>query len=73
MKERFNPFRGELAIQPYEMRKYFEEYKFKTRIISRTIIDNDPNRSTDIIIFDLQNSGITFQPDNRLTVMPFNA
>src|SRR6266536_1447201 len=70
MKERLDPFRAELSIQPHEMRGCFEECRFKARILSRTTIDNDPDRSTGMVTFDLQHSGITFQPGDRLAVMP---
>lgn len=72
MKERLEPFRDTLVKEPHEMRGSFEECRFKARIINRTHIDQDPNRTTGMITFDFQNSGITFQPGDRLAVMPLN-
>ncbi|PGH21294.1 hypothetical protein AJ80_03344 [Polytolypa hystricis UAMH7299] len=73
MKERLEPFRNSLVKEPHEMRGTFEECRFKSRIINRTPIDQDPCRTTGMITFDLQNSGITFQPGDRLAVMPLNS
>ena len=73
MKERLEPFRDTLVKKPHEMRGSFEECRFKARIINRTPIDQDPNRTTGMVTFDLQNSGITFQPGDRLAVMPLNS
>ncbi|KAF2837286.1 hypothetical protein M501DRAFT_1018193 [Patellaria atrata CBS 101060] len=72
MKERLDPYRGAVAVQPHEMRGSFEECRFKARILERQNIDNDSARSTGMVTFDLQGSGITFQPGDRLAVMPFN-
>lgn len=73
MKERLEPFRNTLVKKPHEMRGTFEECRFKARIINRTHIDQDPDRTTGMVTFDLQNSGITFQPGDRLAVMPLNS
>lgn len=72
MKERLDPYRGAVEVQPHEMRGSFEECRFQARISSRHIIDNDPARSTGMVTFDLSGTGITFQPGDRLAVMPFN-
>jgi len=72
MRERLDPYRGEVKVQPHEMRGSFEECRFQARILDRQIIDNDPSRSTGMVTFDLHNTGITFQPGDRLAVMPIN-
>ncbi|CAO2656703.1 Nn.00g055060.m01.CDS01 [Neocucurbitaria sp. VM-36] len=72
MKERLDPYRGEVKVQPHQMRGSFEECRFQARILDRRIIDNDPTRSTGMVSFDVQSTGITFQPGDRLAVMPIN-
>ena len=72
MKERLYPFRDSLSLEPHEMRGSFNECRFKSRILGRSSIDNDPKRSTGMVTFDLQDTGITFQPGDRLAVMPLN-
>ncbi|KAK4466781.1 sulfite reductase [NADPH] flavoprotein alpha-component [Cladorrhinum samala] len=73
MKERLEPFRGDLAVEPHEMRGTFEECRYRSRILSRSFVDNDPNRSIAMVTLDLKNTGITFQPGDRLAVMPLNS
>ncbi|PSN69753.1 hypothetical protein BS50DRAFT_618748 [Corynespora cassiicola Philippines] len=73
MKERLDPYRGEVKVQPHQMRGSFEECRFQARILARHTIDHDPNRSTGMVTFDLHNTGITFQPGDRLAVMPVNS
>jgi len=73
MRERLDPYHGQLSIQPHEMRGSFEECRFKAQIVDRQIIDHDPARSTAMVTIDLQNTGITFQPGDRLAVMPVNS
>ncbi|KAF2703230.1 hypothetical protein K504DRAFT_508145 [Pleomassaria siparia CBS 279.74] len=72
MRERLDPYRGEVKVQPHQMRGSFEECRFQARILDRQIIDADQNRSTGMITFDLHNTGITFQSGDRLAVMPIN-
>ncbi|KAF2008150.1 sulfite reductase flavo protein alpha-component [Amniculicola lignicola CBS 123094] len=72
MKERLDPYRGEVKVQPHQMRGSFEECRFTARILDRQQIDGDANRATGMVTFDIQNSGITFQPGDRLAVMPIN-
>lgn len=72
MKERLDPYRGEVRVQPHEMRGSFEECRFQARILDRQVIDSDAGRSTGMVTFDLHNTGITFQPGDRLAVMPIN-
>lgn len=62
MKERLDPYRGEVKVQPHEMRGSFEECRFQARILDRQHIDGDPLRTTGMVTFDLHNTGITFQP-----------
>ncbi|KAF2831689.1 hypothetical protein CC86DRAFT_275958, partial [Ophiobolus disseminans] len=73
MKERLSPYRGEVKVEPQQMRGSFEECRFQARILDRQIIDSDSSRSTGMVTFDLSNTGITFQPGDRLAVMPVNA
>ena len=72
MKERLHPFRESLSLEPHQMRGTFNECRFKSRLLSRSSIDHDPNRSTAMVTFDLQDTGITFQPGDRLAIMPLN-
>ncbi|KAF2021694.1 sulfite reductase flavo protein alpha-component [Aaosphaeria arxii CBS 175.79] len=72
MKERLDPYRGEVKVQPHEMRGSFEECRFQAKILDRQNVDADPQRSTGMVTFDLHNTGITFQPGDRLAVMPIN-
>ena len=72
MRERLDPYRGEVKVQPHQMRGSFEECRFQARILDRQFIDSDPNRSTGMVTFDLHGTGITFQPGDRLAVMPIN-
>lgn len=73
MKERLDPYRGSIDLQPHQLRGTFQECRFKARILSRKTIDSDPSRSTGMVTFDLQDTGITFQPGDRLAVMPLNS
>jgi sulfite reductase alpha subunit-like flavoprotein len=73
MKERLGPYRGEVKVEPQQMRGSFEECRFQAKIVERQAIDHDPSRSTGMVTFDLTNTGITFQPGDRLAVMPINA
>ncbi|KAK4211511.1 alpha subunit of putative sulfite reductase [Rhypophila decipiens] len=72
MKERILPYR-DLAVEPHEMRGTFEECRYKARLANRSFVDADPNRSIAMVTLDIQNTGITFQPGDRLAVMPFNS
>jgi sulfite reductase alpha subunit-like flavoprotein/cytochrome b involved in lipid metabolism len=73
MKERLEPFRGNFDTQPHEMRGTFEECRYRCRILSRNFVDADPNRSIAQVTLDIENSGITFAPGDRLAVMPMNS
>ncbi|KAL6711467.1 hypothetical protein ACN47E_004401 [Coniothyrium glycines] len=73
MKERLEPFRGNRNIEPHEMRGTFEECRYRARILSRNFVDNDPKRSIAMVTLDIQDTGITFQPGDRLAVMPMNS
>ncbi|KAK4150833.1 sulfite reductase [NADPH] flavoprotein alpha-component [Chaetomidium leptoderma] len=73
MKERLEPFRGDIDIEPHEMRGTFEECRYKSRVLSRSFVDADPNRSIAMVTLDLQDTGITFQPGDRLALMPLNS
>ncbi|KAL2116173.1 hypothetical protein VTJ04DRAFT_10428 [Mycothermus thermophilus] len=73
MKERLEPFRGAIDIEPNEMRGTFEECRYRSRVLSRSFVDSDPNRSIAMVTMDLHNTGITFQPGDRLAIMPLNS
>lgn len=73
MKERLEPFRGTNLVEPHEMRGTFEECRYKSRILSRAFVDSDPKRSLSMVTLDLHNTGVTFQPGDRLAVMPLNS
>lgn len=73
MRERMEPYRGRVTLQPHELRGTFEECRHKARILSRSSIDTDPNRSTAMVTFGIEDTGITYQPGDRLAVMPLNS
>ncbi|KAI8943332.1 hypothetical protein NX059_001349 [Plenodomus lindquistii] len=73
MKERLEPFRGARDLEPHQMRGTFEECRYRGRILSRNFVDTDPKRSIAMVTLDIQDTGITFQPGDRLAVMPMNS
>lgn len=73
MKERLEPFRGKMLGEPHEMRGTFEECRFRSRVLSRNFVDNDPKRSIARVTLDLRDTGVTFQPGDRLAIMPLNS
>jgi sulfite reductase alpha subunit-like flavoprotein/predicted heme/steroid binding protein len=73
MKERLEPYRGNIDIEPHEMRGTFEECRYKSRILRRSFVDTDPNRSIAMVTLDLQDTGITFTAGDRLALMPLNS
>jgi sulfite reductase alpha subunit-like flavoprotein/predicted heme/steroid binding protein len=73
MKERLEPYRGEIQVEPHEMRGTFEECRYKSRIVHRSFVDSDHQRSIALVTLDLHDTGITFQPGDRLAVMPLNS
>ena len=73
MKERLEPYRGNIDVEPHEMRGTFAECRYKCHVMSRSFIDMDPNRSIARVTLDIRNTGITFQPGDRLAVMPLNS
>lgn len=73
MKERLEPFRGTLHVEPHQMRGTFAECRFKSHILSTSFVDNDPDRAIANVTLDIQNTGITFQPGDRLALMPLNS
>lgn len=73
MKERLEPFRGQRDIEPHEMRGTFEECRYRGRILSRNFVDSDSKRSIAMVTLDIQDTGITFQPGDRLAIMPMNS
>ncbi len=75
MKERLEPHRGNMndMVEPHEMRGSFQECRYKSRVLNRSFVDSDPNRSVAMVTLDLHDTGITFQPGDRLAVMPLNS
>lgn len=73
MKERLEPYRTDTSVEPHAMRGTFEECRYKTRILERSFVDGDAKRSMARVTLDLVNTGITFQPGDRLAVMPLNS
>ena len=73
MKERLEPFRGDISVEPHQMRGTFEECRYRSRVLSRSFVDSDPSRSIALVTLDIHNTGITFQPGDRLAVMPLNS
>ncbi|KAH9213060.1 hypothetical protein DL95DRAFT_367474 [Leptodontidium sp. 2 PMI_412] len=72
MKERLEPFRGHLKVEPHQMRGTFAECRYKSRVLSRSFVDSDPDRSIARVMLDIQETGMTFQPGDRLAVMTLN-
>ncbi|GKT49098.1 nitric oxide synthase, brain [Colletotrichum spaethianum] len=72
MKERLEPYRGALPVEPHQMRGTFEECRYVTRVLSRSFVDSDPTRSIAMVTLDIRETGITFAPGDRLAVMPLN-
>ncbi|KAL3420190.1 sulfite reductase flavoprotein alpha-component [Phlyctema vagabunda] len=73
MKERLEPYRGSLHVEPHQMRGTFAECRYKSRVLSRSFVDGDVDRSIAKVMLDIQDTGITFQPGDRLAVMPLNS
>ncbi|KAI2470247.1 hypothetical protein F4781DRAFT_180953 [Annulohypoxylon bovei var. microspora] len=73
MKERLEPYRGNLPVEPHQMRGTFEECRYITRVLNRSNVDSDPTRSIGLVTLDIQDTGITFMPGDRLAVMPLNS
>ncbi|KAH7358092.1 cytochrome b5-like Heme/Steroid binding domain-containing protein [Plectosphaerella cucumerina] len=73
MKERLEPYRGTSLVEPHQMRGTFEECRYVTRVLSRSFVDSDPTRSIALVTLDIENTGITFAPGDRLAIMPLNS
>ncbi|KAL0942299.1 NADPH-ferrihemoprotein reductase (cytochrome b5-like Heme/Steroid binding domain-containing protein) [Colletotrichum truncatum] len=73
MKERLEPYRGALPVEPHQMRGTFEECRYVSRVLSRSFVDSDPARSIAMATLDIRETGITFAPGDRLAVMPLNS
>lgn len=73
MIERLDPYHKDITVQPHQMRGSFEECRFSSRVLKRGHIDRDPTRTTGMVTFDLDKTGITFKPGDRLAVMPLNS
>lgn len=72
MKERLEPYRGVIPVEPHQMRGTFEECRYGARILSRDSVDTDPDRSIAMVTLDIHDTGITYQPGDRLAIMPLN-
>lgn len=68
-----NSIGGTLSVEPHQMRGTFEECRYVTRVLSRSFVDSDPSRTIGLVTLDLQETGITFMPGDRLAVMPLNS
>ncbi|KAI8652845.1 Cytochrome b5 heme-binding domain-containing protein [Fusarium keratoplasticum] len=73
MKERLEPFRGKLDIEPHSMRGTFQECRYVAKVAGCSAIDMDPSRSTALVTLDIRDTGITFAPGDRVAVMPLNS
>ncbi|CAJ0554480.1 Ff.00g129930.m01.CDS01 [Fusarium sp. VM40] len=73
MKERLEPFRGKLDMEPHSMRGTFEECRYVAKIASCSAVDTDVTRSTARVTLDIRDTGITFAPGDRVAVMPLNS
>ncbi|KKY34684.1 putative nadph-ferrihemoprotein reductase [Diaporthe ampelina] len=73
MKERLEPYRSDVSVEPHQMRGSFAECRYKARILGRSFVDNDADRGIAMVTLDIQDTGITFQPGDRLAVMPLNS
>ncbi|KAJ9414201.1 hypothetical protein QL093DRAFT_2467257 [Fusarium oxysporum] len=69
MKERLEPFRGKLAMEPHSMRGTFEECRYMAKIASCSSIDQDASRSTAMVTLDIRDTGITFAPGDRVAMV----
>ncbi|KAM0324977.1 hypothetical protein ACHAPQ_008163 [Fusarium lateritium] len=72
MKERLEPFRGKLEMEPHSLRGSFEECRYMAKIASCAPVDTDVTRSTARVTLDIRDTGITFAPGDRVAVMPLN-
>lgn len=73
MKERLEPYRADIPVEPHQMRGSFEECRYKAKMLGRSFVDNDAGRNIAMVTLDIQDTGITFQPGDRLAVMPLNS
>ncbi|KAI0455943.1 hypothetical protein F5B21DRAFT_523159 [Xylaria acuta] len=64
---------GTLNVEPHQRRRSFEECRYISRVLSRSFVDSDPSRTIALVTPDPQEIGVTFMPDDRLTVMPLNS
>ncbi|KAH7183585.1 uncharacterized protein B0J16DRAFT_290214 [Fusarium flagelliforme] len=73
MKERLEPFRGKMDLEPHSMRGSFEECRYLGRVAGVSPVDKDVKRGTAMVTIDIRDTGITFQPGDRMAVMPLNS
>ncbi|KAM0370728.1 hypothetical protein ACHAPY_010300 [Fusarium culmorum] len=73
MKERLEPFRGKLDLEPHSMRGTFEECRYMGRVAGVSSVDKDAKRGTAMVTIDIRDTGITFSPGDRMAVMPLNS
>lgn len=72
MKERLEPYRGNLHVEPHQMRGTYAGCRYVSRILDRSFVDSDTERSIARITLDIQELGITFKPGDRQAIMPLN-
>ncbi|RPA75375.1 hypothetical protein BJ508DRAFT_332183 [Ascobolus immersus RN42] len=73
MIERLEPYRKNITLKPHEMRGCFEECRFRGKVTAREWIDTDEDRNTAKVSIGINDSGVTFGPGDRLTIMPLNS
>lgn len=69
MKERLEPFGSDIQVESHQMRGSFEECRYRSRVVSHEHVDSDPSRNMALVTLDLRDTGVTFQPGDRLAVM----
>ncbi|KAG6363905.1 hypothetical protein INS49_009008 [Diaporthe citri] len=69
VKERLEPYRTDVSVEPHQMRGSSAECRYKARILGRSFVNNDADRGIAMVTLDIQDTGITFQPGDRLAVL----
>jgi sulfite reductase alpha subunit-like flavoprotein len=55
------------------MRGSFADCRYKSRVLNRSFVDMDTTRAIAMVTLHIQETGITFQPGDRLAIMPLNS
>jgi hypothetical protein len=71
MMERLSRY-GTISNNPHDIRGSFQECSIKARITSRQRIDRDQCRRTADVTIEFAGSGVTFNPGDRVVIMPQN-